>query len=110
MEVTARTIAATTTTHPMMDEDKYIKLFGVSLGWGKRLRWPDDYFQLSTQLSYTRYMLRDWSYFLISNGNCNNINLGITLSRTSTDNQLFPRRGSEFMMSGNTDATLVTLQ
>jgi outer membrane protein insertion porin family len=44
-------------------------------------------------------MLRDWSYFLISNGNCNNINLGVTLSRTSTDNQLFPRRGSEFMMS-----------
>ena len=83
----------------MMDDDKYIKLFGASIGWGKRLRWPDDYFQLSTQLSYTRYMLRDWSYFLISNGNCNNINLGISLSRTSTDNQLFPRRGSEFMAS-----------
>ena len=83
----------------MMDEDKYIKLFGASIGWGKRLRWPDDYFQLSTQLSYTRYILRDWSYFLISNGNCNNINLGVTLSRSSTDNQLFPRRGSEFMLS-----------
>ena len=83
----------------MMDDDKYIKLFGASIGWGKRLRWPDDYFQLSTQLSFTRYMLRDWSYFLISNGNCNNINLGISLSRTSTDNQLFPRHGSEFMAS-----------
>ena len=83
----------------MMDDDKYIKLFGASIGWGKRLRWPDDYFQLGLQLSYTRYMLRDWSYFIISNGNCNNINLGITLSRTSTDNQLFPRRGSEFMAS-----------
>ena len=83
----------------MMDDDKYIKLFGASLGWGKRLRWPDDYFQLGVQLSYTRYMLRDWSYFIISNGNCNNINLGVTLSRTSTDNQLFPRRGSEFMAS-----------
>ena len=83
----------------MMDDSKYIKLLGVSLGWGKRLRWPDDYFQLSLQLAYTRYMLRDWSYFLISNGNCNNINFGITLSRTSTDNQLFPRRGSEFMAS-----------
>ena len=83
----------------MMDDDKYIKLFGASVGWGKRLRWPDDYFQLSLQLAYTRYILRDWSYFLISNGNCNNINLGITLSRTSTDNQLFPRRGSEFMTS-----------
>ena len=83
----------------LYDDDKYIKLIGVSLGWGKRLRWPDDYFQLSTQLSYTRYMLQDWNYFLISNGNCNNINLGITLARTSTDNQLFPRRGSEFMAS-----------
>ena len=83
----------------MMDDDKYIKLFGLSIGWGKRLRWPDDYFQLMMQLSYTRYILRDWSYFLISNGNCNNVNLGITLSRTSTDNQLFPRRGSEFMAS-----------
>ena len=83
----------------MLDDDKYIKLFGLSVGWGKRLRWPDDYFQLSLQLSYTRYMLRDWSYFIISNGNCNNINLGVTLSRTSTDNQLFPRRGSEFAAS-----------
>ena len=83
----------------LYDDDKYIKLFGASIGWGKRLRWPDDYFQLSTQLSYTRYMLQDWSYFLISNGSCNNINLGVTLARTSTDNQLFPRRGSEFMAS-----------
>ena len=83
----------------MMDDSKYIKLFGASIGWGKRLRWPDDYFQLMMQLSYTRYMLRDWSYFIISNGNCNNINLGVTLSRTSTDNQLFPRRGSEFLAS-----------
>ena len=83
----------------MMDDSKYIKLLGASIGWGKRLRWPDDYFQLYMQLAYTRYMLRDWSYFIISNGNCNNINLGITLSRTSTDNQLFPRHGSEFMAS-----------
>jgi len=83
----------------LYDDDKFIKLIGISVGWGKRLRWPDDYFQLSTQLSYTRYMLQDWNYFLISNGNCNNINLGITLARTSTDNQLFPRRGSEFIAS-----------
>ena len=83
----------------MLDDDKTMTVFGASLGWGKRLRWPDDYFQLSAQLGFSRYMLRDWSYFYIHNGNCNNINLGITLSRTSTDNQLFPRRGSEFMAS-----------
>ena len=83
----------------MLDDDKTMTVFGASLGWGKRLRWPDDYFQFSAQLGFSRYMLRDWSYFYIHNGNCNNINLGFTLSRTSTDNQLFPRRGSEFMAS-----------
>ena len=83
----------------MLDDDKTMTVFGASVGWGKRLRWPDDYFQLSATLGYTRYMLRDWSYFYIHNGNCNNINLGLTLSRNSTDNQLFPRRGSEFMAS-----------
>ena len=81
------------------DPDKYIQMFGASLGWGKRLRWPDDYFTLSLELSYTRDMLKNWRYFLMNNGNANNINFGITLSRNSTDNQLFPRRGSEFMAS-----------
>ncbi len=82
-----------------LDPDKYVKLLGVSLGWGKRLRWPDDYFQLSVQLAYQRYMLKNWQYFLITDGNCNNFNINITLSRVSTDNQLFPRRGSEFSAS-----------
>ncbi len=81
------------------DPDKYVKLFGVSLGWGKRLRWPDDYFQLSAQIAYTRYSLKNWQYFLITNGNCNNLNLSITLSRQSTDNPYFPRKGSEFEAS-----------
>ena len=78
------------------DPDKYVKLLGLSVGWGKRLRWPDDYFTLSAQLSYTRYMLKNWNYFLMTNGNANNLNLTLALNRTSTDNQLFPRRGSEF--------------
>jgi len=81
------------------DPDKYVKIFGASIGWGKRLRWPDDYFMLSVQLGYTRYMLRNWSYFLMTNGNSNNINLSFALSRSSSDNQLFPRRGSEFLFS-----------
>ncbi len=81
------------------DPDTFVKMFGLSVGWGKRLRWPDDYFQLSVSLAYTRYMLKNWRYFLMTNGNANNLNLNISLSRTSTDNQLFPRRGSEFLAS-----------
>lgn len=82
-----------------LDPDSYIKMFGASLGWGKRLRWPDDYFMLSVQLAYTRYMLKNWKYFLMTTGNANNLNLNLSINRTSTDNQLFPRRGSEFTAS-----------
>lgn len=81
------------------DPNKYVMLFGMSLGWGKRLRWPDDRFTLSAELSYTRYMLKNWQYFLMSNGNCNNINIGLNLSRNSTDNPIYPRSGSDFLLS-----------
>ncbi len=82
-----------------LDPDTYIKMFGANLGWGKRLRWPDDYFMLSVQLAYTRYMLKNWKYFLMTTGNANNLNLNLSISRTSTDNPLYPRRGSEFTAS-----------
>ncbi len=81
------------------DPDKYIQLFGLTVGWGKRLNWPDNNFYFRSSLSYTRYMLKDWEYFLISNGNCNNINLTLQLSRMSIDNQIYPRRGSEISFS-----------
>nr|MCR5313209.1 BamA/TamA family outer membrane protein [Bacteroidaceae bacterium] len=76
------------------DPDKYIQLFGLSLGWGKRLNWPDNNFSFMASLAYTRYMLKDWDYFLITDGNCNNINLTLQLSRNNIDNQIYPRRGS----------------
>ena len=78
------------------DPDKYITMFGASVGWGKRLKWPDYYFTFYSELSYTRYKLKQWSYFLINNGTCNNINLGLTLSRSTIDHPIFPRTGSEF--------------
>lgn len=81
------------------DPDKYVQMFGLSVGWGKRLSWPDDYFTLMAELTYQRYILKAWRYFIITDGNCNNVNLSLTLNRNSTDNQFFPRRGSEFSLS-----------
>lgn len=81
------------------DPDKYVKMLGASIGFGKRLRWPDDYFNFMAEISYTRYMLKAWQYFLITDGNCNNINLTLSLSRNSTNHPFFPRRGSEFLLS-----------
>jgi outer membrane protein insertion porin family len=81
------------------DPDKSVKLYGLNIGWGKRLRWPDDYFMLTLRLGYTRYQMKNWRYFLMSNGSSNNLNLNVSLSRSSTDNMYYPRRGSEFEVS-----------
>ena len=82
-----------------LDDSKYMNMFGLSVGWGKRLRWPDDYFQLSATMAYQRYMMKDWEYFIIQNGNCNDINLTLNLTRRSIDNPIFPRSGSDISAS-----------
>ena len=81
------------------DPDKYIELFGLNIGFGKRLTWPDNNFRFTASLGYTRYMMKDWEYFIIQNGNCNNINLTLNLSRTSISNPMFPRSGSQISAS-----------
>ena len=81
------------------DPDKSIKMWGLSAGWGKRLNWPDDYFQLSAELSYQRYILKDWQYFPVTNGKCNDLSIGLTLARASYDNPIYPRSGSDFSLS-----------
>ncbi len=81
------------------DPDKYIMLLGLSVGWGKRLNWPDNNFSFQASLGYTRYMLKDWEYFIITDGHCNNINLTLSLSRVNIDNPIFPRRGSQISAS-----------
>lgn len=80
------------------DPDKYIKMYGFSIGWGRRLRWPDDNFSLSAELNYQLYSLKDWQYFLITDGNCNNINLTLSLGRSTVDHPFFPRSGSDFSL------------
>jgi outer membrane protein insertion porin family len=81
------------------DPDKYVKIFGGSVAWGKRLRWPDDYFTFSAMLTYQRYMLRNWQYFIMTDGDCNNLNLTFALNRYSSDQQFFPRSGSDLAVS-----------
>ena len=81
------------------DPDKYVQIIGGSIGWGKRLRWPDDYFTFSVTATFQRYILKQWQYFIMTDGNCNNFNLTFSLNRNSTDQTFFPRRGSDFSLS-----------
>lgn len=81
-----------------LDPDKSIKTLGLSVGYGKRLNWPDDYFQIEAGLSYQLYTMKNWEYFLIPNGTSNNLSLSLTLSRNSTDQPIYTRRGSFFSL------------
>jgi outer membrane protein insertion porin family len=85
-----------------LDPDKFLKMWGLSMGIGGRLTWPDDYFQLYGELSYQHYSLQNWSYFVIANGRSNDLSLSLTLSRKSIDNPLYPRFGSDFTLSAQT--------
>ena len=75
---------------------------GASIGLGKRLFWPDDYFSLYGELSYQKYNLNNYaqSQFLFENGESNQISLTTKLTRFSTSpNLIYPRKGSSFTLS-----------
>lgn len=82
-----------------LDPDKFLKMWGLSVGVGGRLSWPDDYFQLYGEFSYQHYSLQNWNYFVISNGKSNDLSLALTLARKSIDNPLYTRTGSDFSFS-----------
>lgn len=75
-----------------------MKISGLSLGLGRRLTWPDDFFSLMNSISFQRYDLNNWSYFMIKNGTSNNFSFKTNFARNSTDQIIYPRRGSNFML------------
>lgn len=76
------------------DPEKYIITMGGAVGVGTRLTWPDDYFTLYGEIAYRHYKLKNWGYFDLSDGVANNLNVGVTFARNSTDNPYFTHRGS----------------
>ncbi len=80
--------------------DRFLRISGASLGLGRRLNWPDDYFNLYNDISYQRYKLDDWTgYFLFSDGTSNNISFSNIFARKSVDQLIYPRMGSTFSLS-----------
>lgn len=74
-----------------------------TVGLGRQLKIPDDYFSLSNSLSFQRYDLNNLDLFYIGykNGISNNLTFNTTISRNSIDNPQFPRNGSSFTLSGS---------
>ena len=82
-----------------VDKNQKIDILGTSLGLNQRLKWPDDYFMLSTTVNFQRYTLKNYLFptFGFDNGNSNNLSFGINFSRSSQGpNPIYPTKGSQF--------------
>ncbi len=72
-----------------------LNLYGASIGMGRRLQWPDDYFILNTSLTYELYHIKGLrTYIDIDNGYYNLLSGQVGLTRNSIDNPLYTRKGS----------------
>ena len=78
------------------------RIDGLSFSLGKRLSWPDDYFFVYQGINLQRYDLNNYSrIFAFGNGNgyYNNFSYSLSLSRSSIDAPIYPRSGSEVLVS-----------
>ena len=81
----------------ILNNDQYMEVYGFAAGLGNRLKWPDNFFVLYNQLSWQTYKLQDWPYnFLFNTGISHNLSYTLSLTRNSTDQQIYPRSGSDF--------------
>ena len=84
-----------------VDKDQRLNIIGATIGLGKRLQWPDNYFTLSQSISYQLYDLKEYGMniagLFLTNGNLNNLSYNISLGRNSSGpNPVYPKQGSEF--------------
>ena len=83
-----------------LDPNKVLQMIGVNVGFGKRLKWPDDWFTFTAELGYNWYYPKNWDYlYYMNTGTSNAIVLGLTLARNSIDNPIYTRSGSQFSLN-----------
>lgn len=77
-----------------------LQVHSVTVGLGRLLEWPDNYFTLTNSVSFVRYILNNWSSGLgYNNGASNSITFNTTLARNSIDNPMYPSNGSTLSLS-----------
>jgi outer membrane protein insertion porin family len=82
----------------------FFKITGVTLGLSKRITWPDDYFSISNSLQFQNYEFDQFgtSFGLsYATGNSKSVILNTTVARNNVDNTIYPRQGSNIMLSMN---------
>lgn len=81
--------------------DGRIQSSSVMVSVGKRLKWPDDFFNIYAFVKWERYGLRNYDGFGLNytNGVSHKIAFQLALSRNSTNDMIFPTRGSNLSAS-----------
>lgn len=82
--------------------DKSFNISTLTVGYGKRLKVPDDYFSISNSVSFSYYDLNNYNtgLFTFGNGASRNLAFSTTLTRDSRGlDPIFPDRGSNFSVS-----------
>ena len=78
----------------------FLDIIGASFSFGKKLKWPDDYFQLSHTLSYQYYRVQNYSgIFIFDEGFSHNFSYIFAIGRSSVSAPIYPREGSDIMFS-----------
>ena len=86
----------------LADKSQSFQISGATIGLAKRLRIPDDFFQLSQAVSFQYYNLKNYytGLFTFGDGQANNLSYTINLTRNNTRiNPIFPTGGSTFSIS-----------
>ena len=81
---------------------KSFNISTITVGYGKRLKFPDDYFSLSNSVSFSYYDLNNYNtgLFTFGNGASRNLAFNTSLTRDSRGlDPVFPDRGSIFSIS-----------
>ncbi len=72
-----------------------------TIGIGRRLELPDNYFTLTNSVSYLKYSLNNWysGGLGFQDGDANSVTFNTTLSRRSVNEIMYPSQGSEISLS-----------
>ncbi|WP_199117040.1 outer membrane protein assembly factor BamA [Pedobacter sp. ASV28] len=71
-----------------------IRLNGVSVSLGRKLKWPDNWFSLVHSINLNQYVLNNYPGYLFSTGTSYNLNLTQEIARDSRNHNIFPTGGA----------------
>lgn len=82
-------------------DTNFLNTSGISVAFGKQLKWPDDYFNLVFTFNLTQYKLMNYPIFSsdFTSGTSSNVSIKMALQRSSVFNPIFPTSGSNFLAS-----------